>query len=66
MLSNRPLLIFTAAGEGRRLVDHIRSSDQPECPKPLFKVHGKSLLEWSLKPLNPLITSDIIDFSDVL
>jgi len=59
---SRPLIIVTAAGKGQRMQRMLIGSN---IPKPLIRINGRCLIEWSLKPLFPLITSGKITFSDV-
>ncbi len=57
--------IITAAGLGLRIKEYSFTKYGRYVDKPLVEFKGKSLLEWSIKPLYPLITNGIIEFSDI-
>ncbi len=59
------IVVVTAAGLGRRLKEYSLKKYGKYLDKPLVKLKGKTLLEWSIKPFYPLITAGILKFSDI-
>ena len=61
----RAILVVTSAGLGLRLKEYSFKKYGKYLDKPLVKLKGKTLLEWSIKPFYPLITAGILNFSDI-
>ncbi len=61
----RAILVVTSAGLGLRLKEYSFKKYGKYLDKPLVKLKGKTLLEWSIKPFYPLITAGILNFSEL-
>ena len=61
----KSIVVITAAGLGIRLKEYSFKKYNKYLDKPLVEFLDKSLLNWSIKPLFPLITAGIIEFSDI-
>ena len=61
----RAILVVTSAGLGLRLKEYSFKKYGKYLDKPLVKLKGKTLIEWSIKPFYPLITAGILNFSDI-
>ena len=61
----KAISIITAAGLGLRIKEYSFNKYGKYVDKPLVEFKNKTLLEWSLKPLYPLITNGILEFSDI-
>ncbi len=59
------ILIVTAAGLGKRIKEYSLKKYGKYVDKPLVELKNKKLLEWSIKPFYPLITSGILKFENV-
>ncbi len=59
------IVIITAAGLGIRLKEYSFEKYKKYLDKPLVEFLGKTLLHWSVKPMFPLVTAGIIEFSDI-
>ena len=65
IIMKRAILVVTSAGLGLRLKEYSFKKYGKYLDKPLVKLKGKTLLEWSIKPFYPLITAGILNFSDI-
>ena len=61
----KTILIVTAAGLGKRIKEYSLKKYGKYVDKPLVELKNKKLLEWSIKPFYPLITSGILQFENV-
>lgn len=59
------ILIVTAAGLGKRIKEYSLKKYGNYVDKPLIELKNKKLLEWSIKPFYPLITTGILKFNDI-